>query len=307
MPIPHSTGEPVRDLAFFGPEQTLVPTVAEARDYCRSLAQKHYENFSVVTFLLPRGMQPHFYAVYAFCRWADDLGDETGTDADALLAWWETLLNRFYAEPETVIHPVFVALQETVREFAIPQSLFADLLTAFRQDQAVKEYATRDELLAYCRYSANPVGRIILHLARTTDAESLRMSDAICTGLQLANFWQDVVRDRAEKGRVYLPREDCRRHGVTEEMLAAGLPTPELQALMEAEVAWAESFFEAGKTLPARAPRTFSLDIRLFRDGGLAILDEIRRRGYDVWTSRPTVGKWRKIGLLLRNLFRKSF
>ncbi len=309
MPSPfHSTGQPIRDFAFFGPEQTCVPTPEDARTYCSSLARAHYENFSVVTFLLPRGMKPHFYAVYAFCRWADDLGDETEAAAPQMLAWWETLLDRFYteldapADARTVIHPVFVALHDTVREFGMPKQLFADLLVAFRQDQAVKAYATRDALLAYCRYSANPVGRMILHLARTTDEESLRMADAVCTGLQLANFWQDVARDWEEKRRVYLPREDCRRFGVTDEMLAAGKFTPELGALMEAEVAWAKSFFEAGKTLAGRVPRAFSLDIRLFRDGGLAILEEIRRRKYDVWTQRPTVSKWRKIRLLMRNL-----
>ena len=340
-----STGFPIQDLARFGPNQTAIPTESQAAAYCRSLAKKHYENFSVATFLLPRDVREHFYPVYAFCRWADDLGDET-TDADALLAWWEMLLERFYAEewqpglkrdeverndrikspnlspflsgrsaslreapvpaaiPATadVIHPVFIALKPTVREFGIPKTLFSDLLVAFRRDQTVKEYETRDALLDYCRHSANPVGRLILHLARTTDDESLRLSDAVCTGLQLANFWQDVARDWDEKGRIYLPREDRLRFGVTDEMFRNRRATPEFRELLREETAWAESFFRTGIPLADRVPRSFSRDIKLFSAGGLAILDAIRRQNYDVWTRRPRISKWRKIRLLVRCL-----
>ena len=297
----NSTGFPILDLPRFGPDQTVIPTEAEAAEYCRSLTQKHYENFSVATFLLPRDMREHFYAVYAYCRWADDLGDESA-DALHLLDWWETLLDGFYADSTTAIHPVFIALNKTIREFGIPKQPFADLLVAFRQDQVVKEYETRDDLLHYCRHSANPVGRIILHLARTTDAESLRLSDAVCTGLQLANFWQDVARDWDEKGRIYLPREDRLRFGVTDTMFRERRATPEFRALLAEETDWAESFFRTGAALPSRLNKTFSRDVRLFSAGGLAILAVIRRQNYDVWTRRPSLSKWQKFCLLLRCL-----
>ncbi|MDO4551033.1 MAG: squalene synthase HpnC [Planctomycetia bacterium] len=301
-----STGFPIKDLARFGPEQNMKLSPVQANIYCRSLAKKHYENFSVATFLLPPEMRNHFYAVYAFCRWADDLADET-PESDSLLTWWEELLSNFYdtleKQDETVTHPVFMALKFTVREFQIPKNLFSDLLIAFRQDQRVHEYFTREQLLDYCRYSANPVGRIILHLARITDEESLKMSDSICTGLQLANFWQDVARDWREKSRIYIPAEDRERFGVSSAAFLTQKSSPEFLDLMREEVAWAETFFRAGAALPDRLPRIFSRDVKLFSAGGQAILQAIKRQKYDVWKCRPRVSKFTKFLLLLKYYF----
>lgn len=296
MPSPRSTGFPVRDLTHFGPDSHWVPDLTRAQAYCRSLARRHYENFVVTSCLIPRHVRDHFHPLYAFCRWADDLADETDPErAGPLLDWWAGLLRDLY-EDRPVPHPVFTALRPTVREFGLPERLFSDLLSAFRQDLSVREYATRAQLLDYCRRSANPVGRMILHLARRTDPESLRLSDAICTGLQLANFWQDVARDWHEKRRVYLPREDRLRHGVAD--FPPPGTTPELQALLRDETAWARGFFDLGRPLVERLPPEFRRAVRLFHAGGAAILDEIARVKFRVWERRPTLSAWRKLCLV---------
>ena len=298
--IPSSTGEPLQDLIFCGPELQTAVDLEEARAYCISLACRHYENFSVLTRILPRDVRTHFAALYAFCRWADDLADETAPDdALPLLEWWENSLNETYNNPSRAIHPVFVALRETVRQFEMPKSLFSDLISAFRQDQIRKEYETRAELLDYCTRSANPVGRMILHLARCTDAESLAQSDAVCTGLQLANFWQDAARDWTEKGRRYVPREDMERFSCSLTDFREQRETAEFLALMAEETAWAETFFERGKPLSRRVPRTFRIPVRLFRSGGIAILNEIRNDGFHVLRKRPKLNRWKKLWLLL--------
>ena len=179
---------------------------SEAEAYCRTLARTHYENFPVVSWLLPRHLHQHFYNVYAYCRWADDLGDEIADakQATELLAWWRDQLQACYHGSAT--HPVFIALGPTITEFGIPQQPFEDLLSAFEQDQRVKKYENYVELRDYCRRSADPVGRIVLYLCRAFSERNVAWSDSICTGLQLANFWQDVARD-FDIGRVYLPRE----------------------------------------------------------------------------------------------------
>src|SRR5277367_4912175 len=201
------------------------PTLADAREYCARLARTHYENFSVATWFLPRRLRQHFFNVYAYCRISDDLGDEVGDTAAslALLDEWEQELDACY--DGTPKHPVFVALRETVREFDIPKHEFSDLLRAFRQDQTVTRFETFDDVLAYCRYSANPVGHLVLYLCGYRDAERQQLSDYTCTALQLANFWQDVSDDYA-KGRIYLPLEDLRRFHVTEDDISAARNTP---------------------------------------------------------------------------------
>lgn len=306
--MPLSTGFPVRDFPFYGLETLdtandsyIIPNLAESFAYCRSLARKHYENFSVATFFLPKNLRTYFFSIYAYCRWADDLGDEIQENAESerLLAWWEAMLDALYAG-EKPRHPVFIALAETVREFGIPKYLFSDLLIAFRQDRILHDYKTREELLGYCKNSANPVGRLILYLARTTDETSLQMSDAVCTGLQLANFWQDVARDWREKRRIYLPEEDRKRFGYTDADFRKERTTPEFQALLAEEVRWAETFFKAGKPLIQRVPKRFRLEIRLFYDGGCAVLEAIKKDGFHVWEKRPRVGKWKKFILLFR-------
>lgn len=293
------------ELKRYGPQSpgTVVPGLSTARTYCKHVCTSHYENFSVASWLLPRNLRPHFHAVYAFCRWSDDLADETGGGVTALslLDWWRDELDSAYAGSPT--HPVMVALAETVRAFAIPQAPFLDLLSAFDRDQRVTRYETFDELLGYCRNSANPVGRIVLSLYRQFDAGRASLSDEICTGLQLANFWQDVARD-LDKGRVYLPAEDRNRFGYSETELAGRRYNAAFVALMRFQVDRARQFFERGAPLLSILPRRARMNVELFLRGGRAVLDGIERVKYDVWTTRPIVTKWQKIKLVGRALTR---
>ena len=195
------------------------PSLAEARMYCERLAKSHYENFSVATWFLPAKLRQHFYNVYSYCRISDDLGDEVGNAQQSLelLDQWEAELDACYAGSPR--HPVFVALAQTVKQFDIPQHEFSDLLTAFRRDQTITRFETFNDILEYCKYSANPVGHLVLYLGGYHDAERQQLSDYTCTALQLANFWQDVTVDYS-KGRIYLPLEDLRRFGVSEQDIA---------------------------------------------------------------------------------------
>jgi squalene synthase HpnC len=292
------------ELRKYGPQSppTIVGGLSHARSYCTRVARSHYENFTVASVLLPRKLLPHFHAVYAYCRWADDLADETagGAESLALLDWWRGELNAAYdGEPR---HPVLVALRETARRFGIPRRLFLDLLVAFEQDQRKKSYATFDELLDYCKNSANPVGRLVLHLFECFDEERGRLSDEVCTGLQLANFWQDVARDHSI-GRVYLPEEDRRRFGYGEEDLAARRFTPAFRNLMRHEVERTRGYFDRGRALLPRLPRRARIDVTLFVRGGEATLNAIEAVDYDVWVARPTVSKRRKARLLLQSIW----
>ncbi|MGB8013259.1 MAG: squalene synthase HpnC [Terriglobales bacterium] len=275
------------------------PSEAEAREYCRRLARSHYENFSVASWFLPEQLRQHFFNVYAYCRISDDLGDEVGDTAVSLqlLDQWENELNACYdGQPR---HPVFVALAGTVREFEIPKHEFADLLTAFRQDQSVTRYETFQELLGYCRYSANPVGHLVLYLCGYGDAERQRLSDFTCTALQLANFWQDVSADYA-KGRIYLPLEDLRRFGVSEDMIRNGANAAAFREMMEFEVARAREWFAQGLPLVAKVDGELATDIELFSRGGQEILNAIERQDYAVLGRRPAISKARKLALVAR-------
>ena len=298
------------DLDRYGPcPDGTAPAVDRraAWAYCDQLTRSHYENFSVVTWLTPRDLRPAFRIIYAFCRWSDDLGDEVGDPArsTALLAWWRGELQGMFAG-ETPRHPVMIALAETVRDFAIPIDPFEALIAAFEQDQVVAKYETRDQLVDYCTRSANPVGHLVLYLGRVFDAENARLADLTCTGLQLANFWQDVARD-LEIGRIYLPRADRARFGYTDADLQARRFTPEFATLLRHEVAWARDLLRAGRALLPRLPRALAVDVDLFGRGGLAILDRIEAQGYDVWRSRPEVGKAAKLGLLVRALVGRAW
>lgn len=289
------------DLSRYGPESAERPTLDEARAYCANLTSRHYENFSVVTRLTPRGLRPHFASVYAFCRWADDLGDEVGDPAESarLLAWWREGLRRMFAGEAT--HPVFLALGETVAAFDIPIGPFEALISAFEQDQIVTDYATFDGLRDYCTRSADPVGHLVLYLARSYTEENARLSDLTCTGLQLANFWQDVARDLAI-GRVYLPREDRERFDYPDADLQARRFTPAFRDLLAFEVGRSRDFLKRGRALVPRLPGLVRVDVDLFSRGGMAILDRIEGAGFDVWSRRPEVGRIAKLGLLLRAL-----
>jgi squalene synthase HpnC len=294
-----------RQLARYGPRQLTAPiSVAEARSYCRHLALAHYENFNVGSLLLPRPLLRHFHHVYAYCRWADDLADETGggTQTLSLLAWWkDELLSCYAGRPR---HPVMIALRDTIEEFAIPPTPFLDLLKAFERDQRVRNYATYEELLGYCRYSANPVGHLVLYLCRSYDTERAKLADDICTGLQLANFWQDVSRD-LDIGRIYLPAEDRQRYAYSDEDLHARRCTPAFRELMRFEVNRTRELFQHGRGLIECMPSEFQVDIELFAAGGLAILDAIERLNYDVWRRRPTVGKLTQLRLLGKAVYRR--
>jgi squalene synthase HpnC len=282
----------------------------EAEAYTRWLATHHYENFQVVSFLLPKRLHQDFYNVYAYCRWADDLGDEMGSPAESLrlLAWWSEQLEAMYAGQAT--HPVFVALRGTVARHAIPQAPFADLIRAFEQDQTVTRYASWEDVFAYCRYSANPVGRLVLYLCGYSDAERQRLSDATCTALQLANFWQDVAVD-LEKDRVYIPLEVLARHGYSLDDLYARRMTPAFREAMREIVARARDLFHEGLPLPAMVDRRLALDIDLFSRGGLRVLDKIAEQDYDVLSRRPAISKaervWLLLGAMLRSAARMAF
>lgn len=277
--------------------------LAAAEAFCRAVARRHYENFTVATRLVPPRLRQHLANVYAFARWADDLGDESASPTEAsagLAAWREQLDACFAGRPE---HPVFVALAETIRAADLDRAPFADLIAAFEQDQRQTRYATRDELVDYCRRSADPVGRIVLALEGCRDPRLVAMSDSICTGLQLVNFWQDVRRDRLA-GRVYLPAEDMARHGVDEALLDAPAASPALRRLLADEVEWARRCFAAGAPLADAAPAVLRPAIAMFLGGGRAVADAIERQGFDTLSRRPTVGRWTKLRLATRAWWR---
>jgi squalene synthase HpnC len=276
--------------------------LAESLAYTQWLATSHYENFHVVSVLLPKKLHQDFYNVYAFCRWADDLGDEIGDVAESLrlLAWWRGELDAMYAG--VAKHPVFVALGPTVRQYGLDRQTFADLIFAFEQDQTKTRYADWGEVMEYCVYSANPVGRLVLGLCGYHDAARYALSDKTCTALQLANFWQDVTVDTG-KDRVYLPQDLMARHGVSDRDLFERRFTPGFARVMEEACGVARELFVAGLPLPEMVDRRLALDLRLFSEGGLAVLDKIERQGWDVLRARPRIGKLERVGLLLKALW----
>jgi len=280
------------------------PSLQQANAYCERLARSHYENFSVATWFLPKSLRQHFYNVYSYCRISDDLGDETGDTSASLqlLDEWEQELEACYQGSPR--HPVFVALAATVRQFNIPKQTFADLLTAFRQDQRVTRYQTFDDLLRYCRYSANPVGHLVLYLGGYRNDERQRLSDFTCTALQLANFWQDVSPDY-EKGRIYLPLEDLRNHGVGESDIAHKNNSAQFIEMMRFEVQRAREWFERGLPLVDQVSRDLAIDIELFSRGGQEILNAIERQNYAVLGNRPAISKARKLALVARAALHK--
>jgi squalene synthase HpnC len=281
------------------PDRT--PTLAEAHQYCRELAESHYENFHVASWLLPKRLRPHFHSIYAYCRISDDLGDEVGSQAQALalLDIWQEQLDACYRGEAK--HPVFVALRETIRICDIPKEPFADLLTAFRQDQSVTRYASMADVLAYCRNSANPVGRLVLYACGYRDQERFALSDETCSALQLANFWQDVREDFARE-RIYLPQDAMAAAGVDEATIANRQATPAFRALMREQIAYTRAMFARGAKLIGMVDRELAVDLDLFTRGGLEILRAIEARQYDVLSVRPTISKPRKAVLLLHAL-----
>ena len=281
------------------------PSIEESFAYCERLAKTHYENFSVATWFLPSHLKQHFYNVYAYCRISDDLGDEVGNaeQSIALLDAWEEELNACYAGAPR--HPVFIALRETILEFEIPKHEFSDLLVAFRRDQTITRFPAFDDVVDYCKYSANPVGHLVLYLGGYSDPERQQLSDFTCTALQLANFWQDVSVDYG-KGRIYLPIEDMQRFGVSESDFAERRFTPAFRELIKFEVERARDWFDLGLPLITKVRPDLALDIELFSRGGQEILNAIEAQDYNVLKSRPAISKPKKLLLVLRAAARKA-
>ena len=288
--------------------------VVDAQRYTRWLATHHYENFNVVSWLLPRDLHQHFYNVYSYCRWSDDLGDEVSDPSRALelLDAWEKELRAIYhpgvadGPSVEVSHPVLIALRQTILAKKIPVTPFADLLRAFRQDQTVKRYATWEEVVDYCVYSANPVGRLVLYLCDYRDEGRQRLSDRTCTALQLANFWQDVSRD-LEKGRIYIPLDALAVHGLTQNDIVERRFDRRYVALMKMLIARTRELFDAGLPLARMVEGSLRVDLELFSRGGLAILDAIEASGFNTIDRRPSLTKWTKLRLLSGALASRAF
>ncbi|HLZ92920.1 MAG TPA: squalene synthase HpnC [Candidatus Acidoferrum sp.] len=287
------------EIAANAPPAGCTPEAAQT--YTRWLATHHYENFNVVSWLLPKALHQHFYNLYAYCRWADDLGDEVRDPQRALelLDWWEQELDACYAAHPS--HPVFIALRQTIVAKDIPRQPFADLLKAFRQDQTVKRYATWDAVIAYCVYSANPVGRLVLYLCGYRDEQRQHLSDATCTALQLANFWQDVARD-LEIGRIYIPLDIAAAHGVSESDIVERRFSDRYVQLMQDVISRTRELFSQGAPLSKMVDASLSVDLEMFTRGGLAVLDAIASSGYNTLHRRPSIGKAKQARLLGRAL-----
>ncbi len=279
------------------PAPAPLASVDHAFAACERIARDHYENFTLGSHLLPRHLRKHIAAIYAYARTADDFADEEPDAVRALAALdaWESELDACYAGRPR--HPIFVALAETIREFAIPAEPFRRLLVAFRMDAQFRGFDTFDDLLHYCEHSANPVGHLILYLFGHADADRQARADDICTALQLTNFWQDVAIDLA-KGRVYVPREDLTRFACTID----GTATPAFRRLLAFECDRARDLFRRGLPLAAMLDTRAGREVRLFAGGGLAILDRLRAIDYDPFTSRPTLSRWAKMALVARTL-----
>jgi len=292
------------EIAAKAPESNCSPDAAQ--QYTRWLATHHYENFNVVSWLLPKNLHQHFYNLYAYCRWADDLGDEIHEKDRALelLDWWERELDACYdGRP---LHPVFIALRETIVAKNIPKQPFADLLKAFRQDQTVKRYPSWNSMIGYCVYSANPVGHLVLYLCGYRDEERQGRSDATCTALQLANFWQDVSRD-LEKGRIYIPLDVAASHGLTETDIVERRFDNRYIHLMKDLIARTRILFAEGAPLATKVSGRLSIDLDMFTRGGVAVLDAIEIMGYDTLHARPSISKSKQASLLCRAVFHYLF
>lgn len=282
------------------------PTLAEAQAWCRHLTAAHYRNFHLAAFFLSRKIRPHFESIYAYCRVAEDLGDEVSdpTVATRLLNTWLSMLDECYDHPERSQHPVFVALHETIRECDLPRQLFGDLVRAFKVDQYKTTYDTWEELLEYSHDSANPVGRLALRVSGYREESLALLSDKLCTALQLANFWQDVVED-AERGRRYIPEEDLIRFGVDEGQIEGRVFTPAFRAMIESLVIRTRRMLHEGGVISTKVDKESAITLNLLRKGGDAILDGIAAQNYDILRGRPVVTKMKKVLLLIGALLGK--
>jgi squalene synthase HpnC len=288
------------DLAKFGPGSSRsTSSLLESQKYCRELAHRHYENFSIASFLVPKKLRQDFFNVYAYCRWSDDLADEMGSAEEStfLLRWWRDELIGCFAGKR--VHPVFTALGSTIDKHQLGHAPFSALLDAFQADQVKNRYETDSQILEYCQGSANPVGRIILKLAKVENQTALALSDSICTGLQIANFCQDIKRD-AMRNRIYLPRERWLKHHVDESMFLQAKVTPELQLALSEWCDLAHGYLTSGLALVQQVPFWLARDVQLFARGGMAILRNIARHRFDSWSYPIEVTKLQKLSLLAR-------
>lgn len=301
--VANAVPPPIDDRLLGAPELYLTPatrpSLAAAQSWCKTLATTHYENFHVATFFLPAALRPHFHSVYAFCRTSDDLGDEVADTSTAtrLLAEWRAMLHQCFAHPELSRHPVFVALQPTIAQRNLPMQPFDDLISAFEQDQVYTHHESLATLEHYSRFSANPVGRLVLLVSGYRSEELMRLSDDICTGLQLANFYQDVVEDRA-RGRRYIPADAMQRFNVTDDQLIARHFDANVRAMMHFLVADARARLTRGQHITTLVSRDLASTLQLFVNGGHAILDAIAAQDYDTLRARPVVTKAAKLRLL---------
>jgi squalene synthase HpnC len=277
-------------------------SLEESFHFCEHLAKSHYENFPVASFFIPKEKRRYVWSVYAFARIADDFADEGDTSPQRRLEQltrWGEYLNECYESKAT--HPVFIALAETVRRFDIPKEPLSNLLTAFRMDVTQKRFGTFNDLLYYCRHSANPVGRLVLHIFDNATDRTISLSDNICTALQLTNFWQDVAVDW-QKGRLYIPLEDCERFGYTEDDIEHRVVDERFRSLIAFEVDRTRELFTAGKPLLKEATPSLHFELNLTWRGGMKILDKIEGLRYDVLHTRPVLSMWDKISILSTSL-----
>lgn len=283
-----------------------LPNIQEAYAFCEQLTQNHYENFPVGSVLVPKAKRKYIYSIYAFARTADDFADEgfetktTTADRLKLLDDWEQQFDECLRGNYS--HPIFAALQQTIRELNLPAQLFKDLLSAFRQDVVKSRYNDFDEVLDYCRRSANPIGRLILLLFDYRDEKLFQLSDRICTALQLANFWQDVSVD-LEKDRVYLPLDEIEKFNFSEAELFGKVCNDSYRKLLEFQVNRTRKIFEEGKPLLNLVSGKLRLELKLTWLGGTQILRMIENNNYDTLSYRPALSKMDKVKLLGRIFF----
>lgn len=276
----------------------------DAYRYCSQLAKSHYENFTLGSWFLPRRLRPHLFAIYAFCRHTDDLGDESTGNRLELLEDWECELFRCYEQKAT--HPIMVALQHTIKQFTIQPLPFLKLIEANRMDQSTNYYRTYQDLLYYCEHSANPVGHLVLSILGQDSPDALELSDSTCTALQLTNFWQDVRRDW-KMDRLYIPLEDMERFGCSEDDLNQDQASAMFRSLMQFEVDRTERLFQEGFPLVHGFKGFARFHLSLFSEGGLAVLKMIRNQQYDVLNKRPTISTPHKVRLMVATVSRLAF
>ncbi len=283
-------------------EPATRPALGEAQAWCKVLAGSHYENFHVATLFLPKRLRPHFHALYAYCRVSDDLGDEVADRGTArrLLQTWGEMLDECYDKPSQSRHPVFVALRETIVACDLPREPFHGLLRAFRDDQVKTRFADIGEVIEYSRYSANPVGNLVLYTCGYRDPALHALSDKTCTALQLANHWQDVGEDLRDRDRIYVPQDRLSAHGLSQEDLRRGSEVSGYREMMRGLVAETRTMLLEGAPLIDRVDRELASTLRLFTEGGLAILHAIEQIDYETLSRRPEIGKAAKLKLLLR-------